>query len=313
MRTKFGGGSGRVGCVVSACLSVPADWPVSVPDQIVALDVTQMDLLPFAAAHAVTVAGWPTSSREVVMWCGRQEFPVLRQTITDWQRDDDVQAHILVEDERVVGYGELWFDAEEDEVELARIIVAPDIRGKGLGRVLVRGLLAQALGAGYSDVFMRVHPDNETALRCYREAGFVSVDAGLAESWNAAQLRLASARCRGSGRLSVVGSHWWEIPVAGKADPPAHYPIIDGACHALRRRFFWVWGRRKLSVPVSTMCALKVTRSTIAVQSRRPVKAKGRRPSWLSCGTLRGDRPQRGTHGWGSRGPSPPREAVPRP
>ncbi|WP_218835994.1 GNAT family N-acetyltransferase [Streptomyces sp. Ag82_O1-15] len=149
--------------------------------------MTQMDLLPFAAAHAVTVAGWPTSSREVVMWCGRQEFPVLRQTITDWQRDDDVHAHILVEDERVVGYGELWFDAEEDEVELARIIVAPDIRGKGLGRVLVRGLLAQALGAGYSDVFMRVHPDNETALRCYRGAGFVSVDAGLAESWNVAQ------------------------------------------------------------------------------------------------------------------------------
>jgi len=146
-----------------------------------------MDLLPFAADHAVTVAGWPTSAGEVVMWCGRQEFPVPAQTITDWQRDDDVQAHVLVEDERAVGYGELWFDVEEDEVELARIIVAPGFRGKGLGRVLVRGLLAQALGVGYSDVFMRVHPDNEGALRCYQGAGFVPVDAGLAESWNAAQ------------------------------------------------------------------------------------------------------------------------------
>lgn len=56
---------------------------------------------------------------------------MLRQTITDWQRDDDVQAHILVEDERVVGYGELWFDAEEDEVELARIIVAPTSARRG--------------------------------------------------------------------------------------------------------------------------------------------------------------------------------------
>ncbi|MCX5233403.1 GNAT family N-acetyltransferase [Streptomyces sp. NBC_00233] len=109
------------------------------------------------------------------------------QTITDWQRDDDVQAHVLAEDERVVGYGELWFDAEENEVELARIIVAPDNRGKGLGRILVRRLLAQAVGAGYSDVFMRVHPDNEAALRCYRGAGFMPVEAGLAESWNAAQ------------------------------------------------------------------------------------------------------------------------------
>jgi ribosomal protein S18 acetylase RimI-like enzyme len=146
-----------------------------------------MELLPFAAAHAATVASWPTSSREVVMWCGRQEFPVPARTIADWQRDDDVRAHVLVVDEKAVGYGELWFDAEEDEVELARIIVAPDIRGKGLGRVLVRGLLAQALGAGHSDVFMRVHPDNETALRCYRGAGFEPVGADLAASWNEAQ------------------------------------------------------------------------------------------------------------------------------
>jgi ribosomal protein S18 acetylase RimI-like enzyme len=146
-----------------------------------------MRLLPFVSADAVTVAGWPTSSAEVAMWCGRQEFPVRARTIEAWQQDDDVQAHLLVEGNRPVGYGELWFDAEEDEVELARIIVTPDARGKGLGRVLVRRLVSQALEAGYADIFMRVRPDNENALRCYRGAGFVPVDAGLAESWNAAQ------------------------------------------------------------------------------------------------------------------------------
>ncbi|WP_030772391.1 MULTISPECIES: GNAT family N-acetyltransferase [unclassified Streptomyces] len=146
-----------------------------------------MDLLPFADAHAAAVAGWPTSAQEVLMWCGRQEFPVPPRTIDDWQQDDDVQAHVLVQDEKVVGYGELWFDAEEDEVELARIIVAPHARGQGLGRALVRGLLAQAVGAGHHDVFMRVHPDNGRALRCYLGAGFVPVAADLAESWNRAQ------------------------------------------------------------------------------------------------------------------------------
>lgn len=149
--------------------------------------MTRMNLLPFATAHAATVAGWPTTPTEVVMWCGQQEFPVPARTISAWQQDDDVQAHVLVEREELVGYGELWFDAEEDEVELARIIVAPEARGKGLGRVLVRGLLARAHKAGWADVFMRVHPDNETALRCYLGAGFVPVAPDLAENWNAAQ------------------------------------------------------------------------------------------------------------------------------
>jgi hypothetical protein len=31
------------------------------------------------------------------------------------------------------GYGELWLDTDEDEVELARLIVPPDRRHQGLG------------------------------------------------------------------------------------------------------------------------------------------------------------------------------------
>ncbi|TLS47093.1 GNAT family N-acetyltransferase [Streptomyces montanus] len=146
-----------------------------------------MNLLPFTAAHAITVASWPASATEVAMWCGQREFPVTEGTVLGWQRDDDVAARVLVEGERVVAYGELWFDAEEDEVELARIIVAPEARGRGLGRVLVRGLLSEAESAGHSDVFMRVHPDNDRALRCYRGAGFVTVDPDLAKAWNTLQ------------------------------------------------------------------------------------------------------------------------------
>ncbi|MGA6224269.1 GNAT family N-acetyltransferase [Streptomyces umbrinus] len=146
-----------------------------------------MDLLPFSTAHATTVATWPLSATEVAMWCGRGDFPVAAETVAAWQQDTDVSARLLVEDERPVAYGELWFDAEEDEVELARIIVAPEARGRGLGRVLVRGLLGEARNSGHSDVFMRVHPDNDRALRCYRGAGFVPVGPELTQAWNAVQ------------------------------------------------------------------------------------------------------------------------------
>jgi ribosomal protein S18 acetylase RimI-like enzyme len=146
-----------------------------------------MVLLPFDTAHAATVADWPASLPEVTMWCGAREFPVPARTIRAWQDEADVRAHVLVEGHTLLGYGELWFDPAENEVELARIIVSPHARGRGVGRELVRGLLARALEAGFPDVFMRVHPDNARALRCYQGAGFELVDAALAGAWNAGQ------------------------------------------------------------------------------------------------------------------------------
>ncbi|MEV7676016.1 GNAT family N-acetyltransferase [Streptomyces sp. NPDC088752] len=152
-----------------------------------------MDLLPFTAEHAATVAGWPASPEEVLLWCGRREFPVTGETVAGWQEDPEVHGYVLVEDRdgdgdgALLGYGEVWTDAEEDEAELARVVVAPPARGRGVGRGLVRALLGRARGAGFDDVFLRVHPDNAVALRCYEGAGFVRVDPDEAAGWNAAQ------------------------------------------------------------------------------------------------------------------------------
>ncbi|MEV7173571.1 GNAT family N-acetyltransferase [Streptomyces sp. NPDC093224] len=149
-----------------------------------------MDLLPFSpahAAHAATVAGWATSATELALWCGAREFPLPPRAVIDWHGDGDVRPHLLFEGGEPVGYGELWLDADEDEVELARIIVAPELRGRSIGRTLVAGLLARALETGHADVFLRVHPDNGAALRCYLGAGFVPVEAQLADVWNASQ------------------------------------------------------------------------------------------------------------------------------
>ncbi|WP_432088090.1 GNAT family N-acetyltransferase [Streptomyces sp. bgisy095] len=156
-----------------------------------------MDLLPFTAEHAATVAGWPASPEEVLLWCGRREFPVTEGTVAGWQEDQEVHGYLLVEagaaggaesvTGAVLGYGEVWTDAEEDEAELARVVVAPAARGRGVGRVLVRALLERARDAGFDDVFLRVHPDNAGALRCYEGAGFVRVAPEAAAEWNAVQ------------------------------------------------------------------------------------------------------------------------------
>jgi len=73
----------------------------------------------------------------------------------------------------------------EGVLELARIIVAPGLRGKGIE--FVRVLLGPALSAGYADVFLRVRPDNEPAIRAYLKAGLHPVDEALAAEWNEPQ------------------------------------------------------------------------------------------------------------------------------
>ena len=85
-----------------------------------------------------------------------------------------------------MAYGEVWSDEEEDEAELARLIVAPAARGRGVGRALTAALVANA---GYENIFLRVRPDNSVALATYRGAGFEDVAPELQAEWNAPQPR----------------------------------------------------------------------------------------------------------------------------
>ncbi|MFF7674676.1 GNAT family N-acetyltransferase [Actinacidiphila glaucinigra] len=139
------------------------------------------------ATYAGAVAGWPMTAREVALWCGRHEHPLAGAVVAGWRDAEDVEAYLLYDGPELVGYGELWLDAEEDEVELARVIVAPSARRRGLGRRLITGLTARARLTGLAEVFLRVHPDNDAALHCYLGAGFAPVPAEQAAEWNVPQ------------------------------------------------------------------------------------------------------------------------------
>ena len=71
-----------------------------------------------------------------------------------------------------MGYGELWEDRELDEAELARLVVAPDARGRGHGRRLTRALADEAGARGFGAVWLRVRPENVPGRRAYEAAGF---------------------------------------------------------------------------------------------------------------------------------------------
>jgi len=141
----------------------------------------------FAAGRAGLVAGWVTSADEADRWCSRAEHPFPASVVAGWSGQDDVTAYLLVDPDGVpVAYGEVWSDDAAGEAELARLLVAPAARGRGVGRVLVGALVGVA---GYDDVFLRVRPDNAVALASYRGAGFADVAPELQAEWNAPQPR----------------------------------------------------------------------------------------------------------------------------
>jgi ribosomal protein S18 acetylase RimI-like enzyme len=141
---------------------------------------------PFPAGQAGLVSRWAGTADEVLMWCGLTAAPVPAGQIEAWADEDGVQPFGLYRDDQLAGYGELWVDDDEAEVELARLIVDPRERGRGLGRHLVTELAGRARSV-YPLVFLRVHPANQAAQRCYTAAGFRPVTPEQAAEWNTGQ------------------------------------------------------------------------------------------------------------------------------
>src|SRR5712691_9387825 len=125
----------------------------------------------FPPDSAGVVAGWARTDAEVLMWCGRATASVPAEQIITWAGEDGVEPFGLYRDQRLVANGELWVDDDEAEVELARLIVDPSERGQGLGRHLALRL-ADLARSRHPRVFLRVHPSNIAARRCYTASGF---------------------------------------------------------------------------------------------------------------------------------------------
>lgn len=71
-----------------------------------------------------------------------------------------------------------------DEAEVMTICVAPEARGQGLGRMLLRAAAARAHGAGADRLFLEVAVENASARSLYAKLGFKAV--GLRKGYYAA-------------------------------------------------------------------------------------------------------------------------------
>jgi len=90
---------------------------------------------------------------------------------------DDLYA-VLVEGDRVLGYGMLrGWDAGYEDPSLG-IAIHPSEQGNGLGRLVMSHLHVAAIRRGARRIRLRVHKDNKTAIALYRSLDYaLSIEA----------------------------------------------------------------------------------------------------------------------------------------
>ena len=123
-----------------------------------------VQLQPFDPALAGQISTWTTSADEVNAWSSRFDDRVPPEVIARWSEPDDVEAYVGIVNATVIAYGELWLDPDEGEVELARLLIEPSRRGRGLGRDLTRSLVEQARERQITTIAERVEDANTMAV-----------------------------------------------------------------------------------------------------------------------------------------------------
>jgi ribosomal protein S18 acetylase RimI-like enzyme len=133
---------------------------------------------PASSDYAI-IASWIADAAAAHRWAGpflpfpfsAADLPVLLAGPGNGETN-----HCLADDSPgPLGFGQHW-TSQPGTVHLARLIVAPHVRGQGMGRRLCQHLIAAALqSTDARTVTLRAYRDNLAAVRLYESLGFTEM------------------------------------------------------------------------------------------------------------------------------------------
>lgn len=107
--------------------------------------------------------------------------PSIKKYYEDWGRNGDTALIAIDKDNRAVGA--VWyrlFDESnmgygfvDNRTPELGIAVTKEARGLGIGTLLMKKIIQQALEDGYKSLSLSVDPDNKNAVHIYRQLGFI--------------------------------------------------------------------------------------------------------------------------------------------
>jgi ribosomal protein S18 acetylase RimI-like enzyme len=118
------------------------------------------------------VLSWVHTARECELWAGaRVPFPLGLHTLAASIDFPHQGGLVLPEGNDIVAFGQIVSKTHR-RAHLARLIVAPDCRGRGLGTLLVTQLITRTQASGCRLTSLNVDPSNTTAIGLYSKLGF---------------------------------------------------------------------------------------------------------------------------------------------
>ncbi len=127
------------------------------------------------------VASWVTSEAICRLWSGPEmRYPLDLNRLPTALGFHRHGSFVLVNERDPVAFGQIVVK-RYGRGHLARLIVDPAVRGRGLGARLAEALLEQAIANGHAPVSLNVDPANRPALSIYRKLGFRAVPRPLDE------------------------------------------------------------------------------------------------------------------------------------
>ena len=157
-------------------------------------------LRPFDILEFNRLSSWVNSKELLVRFSGPGfEFPI---TKTTWERhlnDSSFLPYFVmdVNSDEAIGYAEINL-VDDNDVKLCRLLIGdPDMRGLGLGKLLVRELIYEAIAkSNPKRILLNVYEHNTAAIKCYEATGF-SINESVSRSsliegieWKSHQMEL---------------------------------------------------------------------------------------------------------------------------
>ncbi|MEG3080650.1 N-acetyltransferase [Halomonas sp. 5021] len=125
-----------------------------------------------------TIASWITDEKPFSRWAGPSlPFLFVAENLPELLAVEGCSNYCLSDiDNNCVGFGQFW-PGKQGAVHIGRIIISPEARGKGAGRLLCEKLVEKARqSTGGSTVTLRVYRDNHAARSLYSSLGFFVIE-----------------------------------------------------------------------------------------------------------------------------------------